>query len=58
MKTLKVEDIYPASLETFADVTDRLPMFIEDTSNVRRLHSALRHGLPAEFATQLARQVA
>ncbi len=25
MKTLKVEDIYPAGYETFADVAERLP---------------------------------
>lgn len=41
MKTLKVEDVYPASYETFADVAERLPMFIERVYNSRRLHSAL-----------------
>lgn len=30
MKTLKVEDVYPAGYETFADVADRLHRFIED----------------------------
>ncbi len=30
MKTLKVEDIYTAGYETFADVAERLPRFIEE----------------------------
>ena len=41
MKTLKVEDVYPASYETFAEVAERLPTFIEDVYNALRLHSAL-----------------
>lgn len=57
MNTLKVEDIYPANYETSADVADRLPRLIEEIYNVRRLHSALGYRSPAEFETQLARQV-
>jgi putative transposase len=30
MKTLKVEDIYIGGYETFQDVAQRLPRFIED----------------------------
>ena len=32
MKTLKVEAVYPMAYETFADVAQALPCFIEDVS--------------------------
>ncbi|MCZ3374326.1 hypothetical protein JJQ51_00110 [Rhizobium sp. AG207R] len=58
MKTLKVEDIYPAGYVTFANVADRLPKFTDEIYNARRLHSALGYRSPAEFETQLAQQTA
>ncbi len=58
MKTLKVEDVYPAGYESFADVAERLPRFIEHIYNARRLHSALGYRSPEEFETQLAQQAA
>jgi len=36
MNTLKVEDVYPAGYESFADVTAPLPGFIEEAYNARR----------------------
>ncbi|MGK6316562.1 hypothetical protein [Neorhizobium sp. DT-125] len=35
MKTLKVEDVYIAGYETFADVAERFPRFIESPSENR-----------------------
>ena len=58
MKTLKVENIYPARYETFADVAEHLPKFIEEIYNAKRLHSALGYRSPTEFETQLAQQAA
>lgn len=58
MKTLKVDDIYPAGYETLADVADRLPRLIDEVYNAKRLHSALGHRSQAEFETKVAWQAA
>ena len=49
MKTLKAEDIYLGEYRTLEDVRSRLPYFIEQVYNRKRLHSALGYRPPEEF---------
>lgn len=58
MKTLKVEEVYRAGYETFDDVASRLPRYIEQVYNAKRLHSALGYRTPEEFETQFVREAA
>lgn len=48
-RTLKVEEIYLWEYETYQDVVERVPYFIEDVYNKKRLHSSLGYRPPAEF---------
>jgi putative transposase len=49
LKTLKTEEVYLWGYETLADVQKRIPFFIEEVYNRKRLHSSLRYQSPEEF---------
>ena len=49
LKTLKAEEVYLWEYQTLADVGKRVPYFIEQVYNQKRLHSALQYRPPAEF---------
>ena len=48
-KTLKHEEIFANDYSTIDDVADRLPHFLEEVYNRRRLHSSLGYMPPEEF---------
>ncbi len=48
-KTLKYEEVYLWNYETYQDVIERLPFFIEEVYNRKRLHSSIGYVPPVEF---------
>lgn len=58
MKTLKVEEVYLAGYESFNDVAVRLPRFIDDVYNAKRMHSSIGYQSPNVYEAQLALQAA
>jgi transposase InsO family protein len=57
IKTLKREEVYLWNYETYLDVVERVPYFIEEVYNKKRLHSALNYVTPEEFEQNLPAMV-
>jgi len=57
MKTLKQEEVYLANYETYVDVIENLPRFIEEVYNEKRIHSSLGYRTPSEFENQESRSL-
>lgn len=53
MKTLKTEEVYLWEYESMADVVERIPYFIEEVYNKKRLHSSIGYLSPDEYEKQM-----
>ena len=51
MKTLKSEEVYMWEYRTIEDVQRRIPHFIEEVYNQKRLHSSIGYCPPCEYET-------
>jgi len=49
--------VYLWQYEDFSDVVERIPYFIEDVYNRKRLHSSLGYRPPEEYERLLAKNV-
>jgi putative transposase len=56
MKTLKKEEVYLWEYESFVDVAERIPYFIEEVYNRKRVHSGIGYLPPVEFETILSNE--
>jgi putative transposase len=53
MKTLKTEEVYLWEYQKMEDVQRRLPFFIDDVYNQKRLHASLGYRPPVEYEAML-----
>jgi putative transposase len=53
MRILKYEEVYLSEYETYEDAVNRLPRFIEDIYNRKRIHSSIGYLTPEEFEWQM-----
>jgi transposase InsO family protein len=57
IKTLKSEEVYLWDYKTFEDVKKRIPYFIEEVYNEKRLHSALGYCPPNEYEELVTKSI-
>ncbi|MFK8138333.1 MAG: IS3 family transposase [Bdellovibrionales bacterium] len=53
MKTLKDNEVYMWDYQTYLDVVERVPYYIEEVYNKKRLHSSLDYFSPEEFEKKI-----
>lgn len=56
MKIMKYEEIYLSEYETYEDVVNRLPHFLEEVYNRKRIHSSIGYLTPEEFEVRFMKQ--
>lgn len=57
MKTLKHDEIYMREYDTYIDVVEKLPQFIEEVYNKKRLHSSIGYLPPEEFENRVLNKI-
>jgi len=55
--SLKVEEVYMWEYENYEDAAERLPYFIEEVYNKKRLHSSIGYMPPEEFEKMFEKKV-
>ena len=58
IKTVKCEEVYLNDYGTYQDVVARLPRFLDQVYNEKRVHSALGYLSPKEYEVQHAQHAA
>ncbi len=53
MKTLKYDEVHLANYETYLDVLENLPTFIEEVYNEKRVHSGIGYLTPSELEERI-----